>query len=97
MYAVVVAVKAPAGKAETWINSQSLADAFWAHAEKDDGLEHVRIACTAGRFSAVLFTCGEDETKAAASALALCWRLLMVVPFLAGWSIDSCAVPAAAR
>ncbi|MFF1561636.1 hypothetical protein [Streptomyces sp. NPDC058279] len=67
------------------------------HAQVGEGLEHVRIADTADGFSAVLFMGAGDETQAATSALVLCWRLVLVVPYLAGWHVDSCFVHGAKR
>jgi hypothetical protein len=97
MYAAVVVVKAGPVRAESLIDSASLTDAFWAHAQECDGLEHVRIADRADGFSAVLFMRGRDETEAATSALALCWRLVLIVPPLTGWYVDSCVVRSARR
>ncbi|WDO05122.1 hypothetical protein ME763_05380 [Streptomyces murinus] len=92
MYAVVVVVKGAAGLGETPLDPASLNDAFWAHALEEDGLEHIRtVGCDDG-FSSVLFMRGQNEAAAAERALALSWRLVMVVPSLAGWHVDSCVV-----
>ncbi|BBC92523.1 hypothetical protein ACFY2H_29830 [Streptomyces griseofuscus] len=92
MYAVVVVVKGAAGPGETPLAPASLNDAFWAHALEEDGLEHVRTVGCADGFSSVLFMRGQNEAVAAERALALSWRLVMVVPSLAGWHVDSCVV-----
>ncbi|WP_225808356.1 hypothetical protein [Streptomyces spinosus] len=97
MYAAVVVLKPGADQAKASVDSASLTDAFWAHAQEGDGMEHVRIADGADGFSVVLFMHGGDEAEVATSALALCWRLVMVMPPLTGWYVDSCVVRGAWR
>ncbi|MEU7114597.1 hypothetical protein [Streptomyces sp. NPDC046182] len=91
MYAAVVDFRTD-GQVEAVLDSALVTDAFWSHAHRDDGLEHVRIAVSPNGLSAAVFIAAVDAHAAAEAALALAWRLVTAVPALAGWYVESCAV-----
>ncbi|MFF5565519.1 hypothetical protein ACFY7Z_09355 [Streptomyces sp. NPDC012623] len=85
-------VRTDADQAEARLDSAFLTDAFWSHAHRDDGLEHVRIAASPHGFLAAVFIAAADAHEGAEAALALGRRLVAAVPALAGWYVESCAV-----
>ncbi|MFI5757237.1 hypothetical protein [Streptomyces sp. NPDC051569] len=97
MYAVVAVIKAGSDLRRMPVDTSSLTDAFWAHAQESDGLEHVRVAHAVDGVSVALFMTARDRTEAAATALVLCWRLVVAVPSFAGWYVESCLVHGARR
>ncbi len=90
MYAVVAVVKSRDGRREPGIDCASLTDAFWAHTQHHDRLEHVRISRSAQGLSVTLFLQGRTERDATTSGLALCRRVVRLIPALDAWHVESC-------
>jgi hypothetical protein len=68
------------------INPDVLIDALWAFSPVDDGLEHVRARCAAGRIDLVFFHLA-DVPAARDRATSLCRRTILNSPLLHGWRL----------
>jgi hypothetical protein len=89
MYMIVATIKG--SRCRDLPGVEELAEAFWAHCEVADGVEHIRCMSRPGKIGILLFVQGPDSDSALAVAGSICERIVSNVPILNGWRLDSCA------
>jgi len=85
MYVTVLFLVPPAEGAH--VNDARLTDAFWAHAQPGDRLEHLHVRREDECVRLTLFTMGESQERSQERARATCRRILRTAKTLRNWRL----------